>query len=261
MIELLKQPQVIATIGPASREKETIKAMVEAGMSVARLNLSWGTLEEHSQFIDTVRELVAEMGQEVPIMLDLSGPRISTDDGHTFNREVTEVLTEKDKEALAYFADKNCEYVALSYVGSADDISSLREYLESLNLKARVVAKIERMEAVKDIAQIVEGSDAIMVARGDLGDAVPFGTLPQVKEELIIAAHSGNIPAIVATEFMTSMIENDRPTRAEVSDITDTVLDGVDALLLSDETAIGANPALAVSLMSKVIAEAYSRRK
>ena len=259
MISLEGQPQIIATLGPASREKQTVRELILAGMRVARLNFSWGTHDEHRELIKLVREVSKEEGVEIAVMQDLSGPRVQTDAGHQFDEHSLQTITSKDKDDIKFGSEMKVDYVALSYVGDADDLRELRGLLPS-QLAPAIVAKIERQKAIDGIKEIVDESDVIMVARGDLGDAVPFETLPFVKEELIKAAHEGNKPAIVATEFMTSMIKEDRPTRAEVSDIADTVLDGANALMLSNETAVGEHPVEAVSDMHKVIAEAYSRK-
>lgn len=251
----MKPIQIIATIGPATKETVVMKSMMENGMSLARLNFSWGTHDEHRQFIQDIREVAKEVGMVVPIIQDLSGPRIQQGSGHTFDSDVT-VITEKDIEDVKALADLQVEYVALSFVKDASDIVSLRSLLTEVNSQSKIIAKIERQEALDNLDGIIDVADGIMIARGDLGDAIPFETLPFVKKNILKKCMSMNKPAIVATEMLTSMIDSMNPSRADISDIAHAVLDGASATMLSNETAMGTNPAETVKVMRKVVDEA-----
>lgn len=252
--------QLVATIGPATASMEAMAAVITAGMDVMRLNLSWGTHEEHRQFIVDVREVAQSLGAQVIVIQDLSGPRVQKEDGHTFTADA-DVFTDKDRADIDALLDLQPEYIAQSFVASADDIAALRTYLEERGSNSKIIAKIERQEALDALDEIIEVADAVMVARGDLGDAVPFETLPFIKQEIITAARAAGKPVIVATEMLTSMQDDPHPSRADVSDIADAVQDGASATMLSNETAVGENPADAVRVMRTVIDEAYWRTK
>jgi len=143
------------------------------------------------------------------------------------------------------------DYIALSFVQSAADLRKLRKIIAGRPI--RIIAKIERAVAMENIDEIIKESDGIMVARGDLGIEMPLEDLPIIQKNLVRQAHWHGQPVIIATQMMTSMIDHPRPTRAEVSDIANAVLDGADGLLLSDETAIGQYPTRAVAIMKKII--------
>ena len=166
--------QIVATIGPATKDKEMIKSMIESGMRVARLNFSWGTYDEHKSYIENVRSVASELGVSIPIIQDLSGPRIQKGDGHGFDQASISPLTEKDLEDLAFGIKQGVEYVALSYVGDASHIKLLRSHMEKLGKVVPIIAKIERAQALENIDAIVDEAQAIMVARGDLGVELPF---------------------------------------------------------------------------------------
>lgn len=161
-------------------------------------------------------------------------------------------LTQKDiddvKAAMPYGV---VDFVALSFVQNGEDLRRLREIID--NPKVGLIAKIERAVALEVIDEIIKESDGIMVARGDLGIELPMEDLPIIQKNLIRHAHWHGKPAIVATQMMTSMMEHPRPTRAEVSDIANAVVDGADALMLSDETAVGLYPVKAIETMQKII--------
>lgn len=247
--------QIVATIGPTSKEKETISKMIDAGMSLARLNFSWGTHEEHRFFVETVRSLANEKGITIPIIQDLSGPRVQEEDGHSFNAG-SSVITEKDILDLQFTIAQKPEYVALSFVRNADDILKLRALFTERSITAKIIAKIERLEALDLLDEIIMESDGVMVARGDLGDAVPMETLPFVEKEILKKCLEQNKPAIVATEMLTSMIDDPDPSRADISDIAQAVLDGASATMLSNETAVGKFPVESIAFMRKVVNEA-----
>jgi pyruvate kinase len=162
-------------------------------------------------------------------------------------------LTEKDLEDLEFGLKNDVNWVALSFVRKAEDINKLRGILEKNNSKARIVAKIEKPEALEDIDNIIEATDAIMVARGDLGVEIWMEDVPIVQKNLIEKCNKASKPVIVATQMMESMIENPRPTRAETNDVANAVMDGADALMLSAETAAGKYPLEVVRSMVRTI--------
>lgn len=249
--------QIIATLGPHTTDEAIVEAMIRAGMSLARLNFSWGTHEEHQQFVHMIRLVASRLHRKVPIIQDLSGPRVQQGIQHGYDPDIA-VITEKDQADLAAFVDMEIEYVALSFVKDADDIEAMRSLLAAAGSAAKIIAKIERQEALHALPEIIAAADGIMVARGDLGDAVPVETLPFVKKDILKQCRLAHKPAIVATEMLTSMIDDTDPSRADVSDIAHAVLDGASATMLSNETAVGANPVEAVALMRRVVDEALT---
>lgn len=166
--------------------------------------------------------------------------------------------TEKDLADLRWGVDNHVDYVAISFVNNARDVLKLREEIKQRNPKAdiRIIAKIERKSALRNISDILDVSDGLMVARGDLGLELPLERVPRVQQRLIEEANFRGIPVIVATQMLHSMITAVRPTRAEVTDISAAVMGGADALMLSEETAIGEHPILAVEHLGRIAAEA-----
>ncbi|MEP2667533.1 MAG: pyruvate kinase [Cyclobacteriaceae bacterium] len=162
-------------------------------------------------------------------------------------------LTEKDLADLEFGLQNDVNWVALSFVRKAEDINMLRGILEKNNSKARIVAKIEKPEALEDIDSIIDATDAVMVARGDLGVEIWMEDVPIVQKNLIEKCNKASKPVIVATQMMESMIENPRPTRAETNDVANAVMDGADALMLSAETAAGKYPLEVVRSMVRTI--------
>ncbi len=165
-------------------------------------------------------------------------------------------LTNKDLDDLAFGLDLNVDFVGLSYVRSPDDVRSLKERIKAAGKSAKVVAKIERPEALDCFDNILREADAIMVARGDLGVEVELARVPQIQKSLIHACNKRGIPVITATQMLESMMNNPRPTRAEVTDVANAVYDGSDAVMLSGETATGAFPIDAVHTMENIVREA-----
>lgn len=247
--------QIVATIGPSCKDFDKIVSLVRVGMSLARLNFSWGTHAEHRQFVSHVRKAASEVGVAVPVIQDLSGPRIQQGAGHTFDSDVT-VITEKDRSDIHALADMSIEYVALSFVKDATTVHELRHLLQAAGSQSKIIAKIERTEALDNIDEIISAVDGIMIARGDLGDAIPVETVPFVKKDILRRCVAAGVPSIVATEMLTSMIDNEQPSRADVSDIAHAVLDGASATMLSNETAVGTYPVQAVTMMRRVVVEA-----
>jgi pyruvate kinase len=164
-------------------------------------------------------------------------------------------LTEKDLEDLAFVIEQNLDWVALSFVRSVKDIVILREKLNAKNSKTKIIAKIEKPEALLNIRDIILESDGIMVARGDLGVELPVEKIPLIQKELIRKCIHRAKPVIVATQMMESMIDRVKPNRSEITDVANAVLEGADAVMLSGETATGQHPALVVETMCKIIAE------
>lgn len=167
-------------------------------------------------------------------------------------------LTEKDREDLAFALEHNVDWIGLSFVRSARDIIELKHIISSQHKKAKVIAKIEKPEAVDDIDQIVKESDALMVARGDLGVEVPYQNVPLIQKMLIKKGYQHAKPVIVATQMMESMITSVTPTRAEVNDVANAVLDGADAVMLSGETSVGKFPVEVIKTMSNIVTEIES---
>ena len=322
--------KIVCTLGPATRTREMIRALLQAGMNVARINFSHGTHEQHAETIKLVRELSQELGQPVALLGDLQGPRIrigalpakrhlavgqqvvlvpegmeqgdeipityealandvSAGDRILINDGLIELatlstaasrvtarvvhggdlsshkgmnlpgvdvsapsLTEKDIEDVAFAVNHELDYLALSFVRKPEDIAALRARIPRSLL---IVAKIEKDVALRDIERILDASDAVMVARGDLGVELPFEEVPLAQKRIIQLANLRGRPVITATQMLESMIENPRPTRAEASDVANAIVDGTDAVMLSAETAAGKYPALAVDAMHRIIVE------
>ncbi len=333
----MKQTKIVATIGPASEAKDTLRAMVEAGMNVARLNFSHGEYEWHGAVINRIRELSHELNRPIAILADLQGPRIRTgvaedislkqgdtvrltdigasvsstdlplitldmagiiegvavghavliedgtleltvtakeegsviatakNDGLLKNRKGVilpdstlhlSILSDKDRRDLEFVVKEGVDYVGLSFVGSAEDIESVRAEMATLAGESglpQIVAKIERKEAIKNLKSIVKATDAVMVARGDLGIEMPESEVVILQKEIIAESLRSAKPVIVATQMMKSMTENPRPTRAEVSDVSNAVIDHTDAVMLSEESAAGKYPVETIRMMAEII--------
>lgn len=253
--------QIIATIGPATGDKKIVREMIEHNMDVARLNSSWGTYEEHADYIKNIKESGKKVGRHIPIILDLSGPRIQKKTGHKFDTKITEIITEKDLVDLKFGIEQNVDYIAMSYVGDKDDILKLHEKMQEFGKIIPIIAKIERKVAVLNIDSIIKVVDAIMIARGDLGNEIPLEQIPFIEKEIIQKCKTAGKPVIVATQMMLSMTENKEPTRAEITDIAYAILNGADAVMLSEESATGKYPLETVIMMEKGILEAEKHSK
>lgn len=164
-------------------------------------------------------------------------------------------LTEKDKENLDFIMSRKIQWIALSFVRSAKDIEDLRQYIKNHKraAKVRIMAKIEKPEAILEIDNIIQASDGIMVARGDLGVELPLEQVPLKQKEIVKKCLSQAKPVVIATQMMESMITNISPTRAEINDVANSVLDGADALMLSGETSVGEHPVLVIKAMERII--------
>jgi len=164
-----------------------------------------------------------------------------------------DVLTKKDREDILWGIQNDVDFMAISFVQDASDIYNARDIIEEHNGKVQLFAKIEKFDAVENIDAILEASDGLMVARGDLGIEVPYYEVPSLQKMLIKKANEASKPVITATQMLISMTEKQRATRAEISDIANAVIDGTDVVMLSEESAVGINPVLAVQTMVKTI--------
>ena len=161
-------------------------------------------------------------------------------------------LTEKDLQDLKLAVELGVDYVALSFVRQPEDVLTCQQHLGDLGCKAPVIAKLEKLEAIRNLSKILEVADAVMVARGDLGVELKLGDLPAVQKEVIDRANRAGVPVITATEMLESMVTSNRPTRAEASDVANAIWDGTDAVMLSQETSVGAHPVEAVRAMARI---------
>ena len=248
--------QIVCTIGPASGRFEVLFEMVAHQMDIARLNFSWPDFKTRVEQIGMIRTIEKNCGRKIPIIEDLPGPRIQKADGHTYDKEALSSLTEQDRNSIAFGVEKGIDYVALSFVGGAKDVILCREAIKQCGGKQLIIAKIERLVAVEFLDEIIKVSDAIMVARGDLGNEIPLEKIPFVQADIIQRAKKAGKPVITATQMLLSMVENPTPTRAEVTDVANAILQGSDAVMLSEETAMGKYPVEALLMMEKIVVEA-----
>lgn len=324
--------KIVCTIGPASSSEEMIRKLMLTGMNVARINFSHGNFESHSEVLQRVRKVAAELNRTVAILADLPGPKIRIgklekepimlhkgnfvtltvdeelgnekripvsykqlpesvvpgsliylSDGFiqlrcleiSGNDVLCEVLiggelyshkglnlpgakifldpvTEKDFKILEFALSKEIDIFSISFIESAEDIHKVRNFAAARGKSVHIVAKIERRQAVENIHEILKETDGLMVARGDLGVEIPIQEVPSVQKEIIQSAKLLGIPVITATHMLASMTNNIRPTRAEATDVANAILDGTDAVMLSEETAVGNYPVEAVEIMAKI---------
>jgi pyruvate kinase len=167
-------------------------------------------------------------------------------------------LTKKDLEDVIVAMEEGVEWIGLSFVRDADDVNELRKIINDFGSFAKIVSKIEKPEAVVDIDKIIDATDAIMVARGDLGVEIPYSSVPMVQKMIVEKCHLKATPCIIATQMMESMIDSQSPTRAEVNDVANSVCDGADAVMLSGETSVGKFPAKVVETMANIVAHVES---
>ena len=332
--------KIVATIGPASSDFDTLVRMIEAGVDVVRLNFSHGKAQDHIDRAKLVREAAAKVGKTVAIMADLQGPKIrigkfesgkiflengskfildadcklgdqarvgldykelprdlkpndvlllndglivlvvDSIDGNAIHTTVkiggdlsnnkginrlggglsAPALTAKDMEDIKTAMEIQVDYIAVSFPKNATDMIMARQLAtiagEGTRHKAQMIAKIERAEAIPVLQEILDASDGIMVARGDLAVEVGNAAVPALQKRMIAMARASNKLAITATQMMESMIVNAVPTRAEVSDVANAVLDGTDAVMTSAETASGKYPVETVETMAAICLEA-----
>ncbi|WP_320035112.1 pyruvate kinase [Halarcobacter sp.] len=202
----------------------------------------------------TIRAKVIETGKEVKAVVENQGI-LSSKKGINFPNTVIDinVITKKDKEDIAWGVKNKVDYFAISFVQNANDMKNARKLLG--DYKGKLVAKIEKFDAVENIDEIIDASDGLMVARGDLGIEVPYYEVPTIQKRLIKKANEACIPVITATQMLLSMTHNERATRAEISDVANAVLDGTDAVMLSEESAVGVDPINTVETMANIIAK------
>ena len=326
----MRRTKIVATIGPASRDPETLARMVEAGMDVARLNFSHASREIHAENAERIRVAADRGGRQVAILQDLPGPklrigelrdgivelkpgerlllvagsdgvgdesrmpvswsgfatacdpgdviyladgaiRLRVTDVRATDGEVEtqveiggsvatrqglnmpgatrglEAVPEEDLEMLRFGESIGVDLVALSFVRTAEDVTSVRRHT-----RLPLIAKIEKPQAVEAADEIVRAADCVMVARGDLGIELPVEDVPMIQKQLLRSAGRLARPSITATQMLDSMVSSSRPTRAEVADVANAILDGTDAVMLSQETAIGSYPVEAVAMMASI---------
>lgn len=329
----MKKTKIVCTIGPSSDSYEVLKALVNEGMNVARLNFSHGTHPEHKKRIDTIKKLRDDIDEPIAIMLDTKGPEIriktfedgmirieqgqdftltsedlegdetkvsvtykdiakdlkaddrvliddglveftviSVDEKNVYMKAVNSgelsdrkgvnlpsvkvnlpTLTEKDIEDLIFGIENDVDFIAASFIRSAKDVLEIRKILESNGGDdIKIISKIENLEGVQNIDEIIDASDGIMVARGDMGVELDEEDIPLVQKDIIRKCNLKGKFVITATQMLDSMIRNPRPTRAEVTDVANAILDGSSAIMLSGETAAGAYPVKSCEMMRKI---------
>jgi len=334
MSVIFKRTKILATLGPATHDPETIEKMIIAGVNGFRHNFSHGTYEERDQQIAWIREASKKVGKPVAILQDLQGPKIRLgnlidnhfpvktgdelvldyaaehngnilpvqynlaekvkvgepiyifdgkvrtttleimsetaikvrveNDGVLMSRKGLnlpdtdfggDILTPKDLKDIEYGVTQDYDYVSLSFVQSAEDINNLRQILLSHNSNVQIIAKIETKAAIEDEAleEIVKASDGVMVARGDLAVEAGAEVVPIVQRRIIALCRKYGKLSIVATQMLASMVDSPEPTRAEVSDVANAVIQGTDTVMLSDETANGKYPLETIASMKRVI--------
>src|SRR6266540_2713722 len=236
--------KLVATLGPASSDAAVIGAMVDAGLDVARLNFSHGEPAEHRERLSIARRAATERSRKG---VNLPGVRVSAPS-----------LTAKDRKDLVTAIGAGVDYLALSFVRRAGDVTGAKRAIAELGADVPLVAKLERPEAIEHLDGILDAADAVMVARGDLGVELAVEKVPPLQKEIIARANACGVPVITATQMLESMVSSQRPTRAEASDVANAVFDGTDAVMLSQETAIGAYPVEAVATMARIAREAES---
>lgn len=212
-------------------------------------------IDEYIYLYDgTIRAKVIAIGKEVKAKIENHGT-LSSRKGVNFPNTVIDidVITKKDEIDIAWGVENEVDYFAISFVQNAKDMRKARNLLNGY--KGKLIAKIEKFDAVENIDEIIEASDGIMVARGDLGIEVPYYDVPTIQKMLIKKANLKGIPVITATQMLLSMTQNERATRAEISDVANAVLDGTDVVMLSEESAVGEDPVNVVDTMHNIIAK------
>ena len=242
---LKRHVKIVCTLGPASNSSEIIGKMLQSGMDVARLNLSYGTLEEHRQTVATVRSVSQKMELPTAILLDCPGRKRRTGD--------TKAVF---GDHLQFARDNQIDFIALSFITSTQQVEEVKSLLKEMSVGIPIITKIEKGEALAVSGSIIDVSDGVMVARGDLGLQISIEKVPLAQKKIIREPNQRGKPVITATEMLESMVKSATPTRAEATDVANAVLDGTDAVMLSEETSIGKYPVEAVEMMVKIILEA-----
>lgn len=223
----MRRSKIIATLGPASESPEMIENLIKIGVNLFRFNLKYSPKEWHNQKISLVRKMSVQLKASVGIVVDI--PRAD------FATEINDF-----------------DYIALSYLKNADEVINLRKRMVKNGIDRKIIAKIENSSAIDNLNKIVKVSDGIMVARGDLGIETPIKELGFFQKKIIDMCRQNSKPVIVATEMLLSMTHSKTPTRAEATDVANAVFDGTDALMLSEETAVGNYPLEAVKTMMEI---------
>ena len=331
----IKKTKIVATLGPASSDRDTIKQMMIAGVNVFRINFSHADFDAAKERIQLIRDLNKELGYNVGVLADLQGPklrvgkmkdgvvvekgdrivfttekieegtadhvymnyqsfpkdvkageRILLDDGKLIfevvstdgqseviasvvqggplksnkgvNLPNTEVslpaLTEKDVKDAVFAIEQEVDWIALSFVRHKEDLLDLKKLIKKhSSYEIPIISKIEKPQALDNIDEIIDHSNGLMVARGDLGVEVPAEQVPLIQKNLVLKAKAARIPVIIATQMMESMIDGLTPSRAEVNDVANSVMDGSDAVMLSGETSVGKYPVDVIRTMRKIV--------
>lgn len=334
-MSITKKTKIVATLGPATSNKEILKGMLEEGANVFRINFSHADYDDVTHRVKMIRELNEEYGFTAAILADLQGPklrvgvmkeevvvnpgdeiifatgerfegtkervymtydrfpqdakpgeRILLDDGKLIfevvstdqksevkakviqggplkskkgvnlpNTNISQpALTEKDIKDAEFAISLDVDWIALSFVRHAEDLMQLRDLIRKhSDHKIPIIAKIEKPEAIDNIDKIVTHCDGIMVARGDLGVEIPAADVPLIQKQLVLRAKKARIPVIIATQMMETMISSLTPTRAEVNDVANSVMDGADAVMLSGETSVGEYPVQVIRQMANIL--------
>ena len=325
-----RNAKIVATLGPASSDKDTVRRLFLAGVDVFRLNFSHGTPDDHRARFAVLRELERETGRPIGILADLQGPKLRVgtfaagpvmlaqgaafrldldaapgdamrvglphpeifaalvpgaelllDDGklrlvvercgadfaetrvavggRLSERKGVNVpgvvlpitsLTAKDRRDLALALDEGADWIGLSFVQRPEDVTEARDLIQG---RALIISKLEKPAAIDRLDEIVDASDALMVARGDLGVEMPAERVPAIQKRIIRSCRRAGKPVVVATQMLESMIDSPVPTRAEASDVATAIYDGADAVMLSAESASGKFPVEAVLMMNRIV--------
>jgi pyruvate kinase len=329
----MRRAKIVATLGPACSSYDQLRALIDAGVNIARINMSHGSYEVHEETYNNLKRAATDAGKPVGVLADLQGPKIRlekfengphllepgdifkitiedtpgtkelvgttfrglvgdvepgdtllVDDGkvrlEAISKDATTVttkvivggmvsnnkginlpgvavsvpaLSEKDEDDLRWALKLGVDYIALSFVRNAEDVVRVREIMAEEGIAKPVIAKVEKPQAVDALEDIVDSFDGIMVARGDLGVELPPEQVPIVQKKAVEFARRWAKPVIVATQMLESMISSPVPTRAEVSDVANAVLDGADAVMLSGETSVGQYPIQTVEIMARIL--------
>ncbi|MBD3310741.1 hypothetical protein GF351_05990 [Candidatus Woesearchaeota archaeon] len=223
--------RIIATIGPSSSSYPTLKSMVKAGMDIARINTKYGAVEEYLQVVKRLKKIGG-----CRILFDIKGLKM-----------------------VKWLRSQEFDYLAVSFAETASQIKKIRKMF--LPRKIKVISKIENHKGLRNIDTLIKESDGVMVARGDLGRNISFEKVPLAQKLIIKRCNRQKTMVVTATEMLLSLMHSKVPERSEVSDIANAVLDGSDALMLSEETAIGKYPALAIKTMKLVVRETEKQMK
>ncbi|HSW36629.1 MAG TPA: pyruvate kinase [Candidatus Limnocylindrales bacterium] len=337
----MRRTKIVCTLGPSSNSAEQIAKLIDAGMDVARINLSHGSWEDHCRQLDLVGEVSSKMKKTVGLLIDTRGPKVRTgnlqdgsvilEDGQNFilttaavsgnNKKVSvtypdlhrdlipggivliddgsiilrvleisgeeifcrvlhggvlksrkglnmpgtkiklPALNDADRADIKLVLEREINFLAVSFVRDAADVLEVRRLVEKLRGNVMIISKIECREGVENFDAILEVSDGVMVARGDLGVEIPPEEVPLLQKQFIYKCNRAGKPVITATQMLDSMIRNPRPTRAEASDVANAILDGTDAVMLSGETAVGRFPVETVQTMSRIAGHTEAGRQ